>query len=69
MWHLTCGDLAADSVRPLLADGSEVRVLRDDLAVGPLADIDIPPCGAAGLLGGAVAGSHDAAAGFHRHRG
>ena len=46
MWHLTCGDLAADSVRPLLADGSEVRVLRDDLAVGPLADIDIPPCAA-----------------------
>lgn len=44
MWHLTCGDLAADSVRPLLADGSEVRVLRDDLAVGPLAGIDTPPC-------------------------
>ena len=40
MWHITCGDLAAESVRPLLADGSEVRVLRDDLAVGPLADIE-----------------------------
>ena len=44
MWHITCGDLAAESVRPLLADGSEVRVLRDDLAVGPLADIESPPC-------------------------
>lgn len=44
MWHITCGDLAAESVRPLLADGSEVRVLRDDLAVGPLTDIETPPC-------------------------
>lgn len=44
MWHLTCGDLAADSVRPLLGDGDEFRVLRDDLAVGPLADIESPPC-------------------------
>jgi hypothetical protein len=46
MWHLTCGDLAADSVRQLLGEGNgdEVRVLRDDLAVGPLADIDTPPC-------------------------
>ena len=44
MWHLTCGDLAADSVRQLLAEGNEVRVLRDDLAVGPLADIETPPC-------------------------
>lgn len=44
MWHLTCGDLAADSVRPLLGGGDELRVLRDDLAVGPLADIECPPC-------------------------
>lgn len=46
MWHLTCGDLAADSVRQLLAsdNDAEVRVLRDDLAVGPLVDIECPPC-------------------------
>lgn len=46
MWHLTCGDLAADCVRRLLAsdNDAEVRVLRDDLAVGPLVDIDSPPC-------------------------
>jgi len=46
MWHLTCGDLAADSVRQLVDEstGDEVRVLRDDLAVGPLADIERPPC-------------------------
>lgn len=44
MWHVTCGDLAADSVRQLLAEGNEVRILRDDLAVGPLADIEAPPC-------------------------
>lgn len=46
MWHLTCGDLAADSVRQLLGEGNgeTVRVLRDDLAVGPLADIESLPC-------------------------
>lgn len=46
MWHLTCGDLAADSVRQLVDEsaGDEVRVLRDDLAVGPLADIERRPC-------------------------
>ena len=44
MWHITCGDLAADSVRQLLAEGNELRVLRDDLAVGPLADVESPPC-------------------------
>ncbi|UNG18786.1 DUF1835 domain-containing protein [Stutzerimonas zhaodongensis] len=44
MWHITCGDLAADSVRQLLAEGNELRILRDDLAVGPLADIESPPC-------------------------
>ena len=44
MWHITCGDLAADSVRQLLAEGNEVRILRDDLAVGPLVDIESLPC-------------------------
>jgi len=44
LWHITCGDLAADSVRQLLAEGNELRVVRDDLAVGPLADIESPPC-------------------------
>ncbi len=46
MWHLTCGDLAADSVRQLLGEGygETVRVLRDDLAVGPLADIESLSC-------------------------
>ena len=46
MLHLTCGDLAADSVRQLLGEREEARVLRDDLAVGPLADIQTPPCAA-----------------------
>ena len=43
MLHLTCGDLAGDSVRALLArlePEVQVRVLRDDLAVGPLNDVD-----------------------------
>ena len=44
MWHLTCGDLAADCIRPLLGDGEAIHVLRDDLAVGPLVDIQSPPC-------------------------
>jgi len=44
MWHITSGDLAADAVRELLAEGNEMRILRDDLAVGPLADIETPPC-------------------------
>jgi hypothetical protein len=42
MWHLTCGDLAAESVRRLLGEGEEIRVLRDDLAVGPLAESMLP---------------------------
>jgi len=45
--HLTCGDLAGESVRALLAGhepGAQVRVLRDDLAVGPLSDVDSMPC-------------------------
>ena len=52
MWHLTCGDLAADSVRPLLDEGSGdgLRVLRDDLAVGPLIDIESSPCAERGAF-------------------
>lgn len=49
MLHLTCGDLAGNSVRALLAGrepDAQVRVLRDDLAVGPLSDVDRPPCAA-----------------------
>lgn len=49
MLHLTCGDLAGDSVRALLArlePEVQVRVLRDDLAVGPLNDVDRAPCAA-----------------------
>lgn len=49
MLHLTCGDLAGDSVRALLAEHehhAQVRVLRDDLAVGPLIDVDRAPCAA-----------------------
>jgi hypothetical protein len=47
--HLTCGDLAGDSVRALLGRHEpdvKVRVLRDDLAVGPLSDVDSAPCAA-----------------------
>ncbi|WP_313026832.1 DUF1835 domain-containing protein [Pseudomonas lopnurensis] len=49
MLHLTCGDLAGDGVRALLAGRepqAQVRVMRDDLAVGPLGDIESPPCAA-----------------------
>ncbi|KRW59058.1 DUF1835 domain-containing protein [Pseudomonas sp. TTU2014-080ASC] len=46
MWHLVCGDLAAASVMRVLspAESAGLRVLRDDLAIGPLAGIDQPPC-------------------------
>ena len=49
MLHLTCGDLAGDSVRALLAGlepMAQVRVLRDDLAAGPLRDVDDVLCAA-----------------------
>ncbi|MFZ6047958.1 DUF3658 domain-containing protein [Pseudomonas sp. CR3202] len=49
MWHLVCGDVAAVGVRRVIGDAAadvHLRVLRDDLAVGPLADIDQPPCAA-----------------------
>lgn len=47
MWHLVCGDAAVEGVTFVLgqtvADDS-LRVMRDDLAVGPLVDIEQPPC-------------------------
>ncbi|TWI57574.1 uncharacterized protein DUF1835 [Pseudomonas duriflava] len=47
MWHITCGDVAADSVRQVLGDeiaAALLRVMHDDMAVGPLQDVDQPPC-------------------------
>ncbi|MCU1718619.1 DUF1835 domain-containing protein [Pseudomonas sp. 5P_3.1_Bac2] len=46
MWHLVCGDLAVPGVTHVIGEAAaqQLRVLRDDLAVGPLADIDSPPC-------------------------
>ena len=44
MWHLVCGDAAVPGLRQVLCADACVRVLRDDLAVGPLADIERPPC-------------------------
>lgn len=47
MWHLVCGDAAVEGVSFVLGAEcarSALRVLRDDLAVGPLLDIDLPPC-------------------------
>ncbi|MDX1367968.1 DUF1835 domain-containing protein [Pseudomonas sp.] len=49
MWHLVCGDNAVAGVRHVIgAHQAEagLRVLRDDLAVGPLVDVDTPPCAA-----------------------
>ncbi|MBA1275774.1 DUF1835 domain-containing protein [Stutzerimonas azotifigens] len=45
-WHLTCGDLAAESVAIVTAGQPDmkVRVMRDDLAVGPLRDVDAERC-------------------------
>lgn len=56
MWHLTCGDLAADSIVHLLTEpvGQTLRVMRDDLAVGPLHDVDTAPCAARGSFWQAV---------------
>lgn len=47
MWHLVCGDNAVEGVTHII--GAEtakqsLRVMRDDLAVGPLVDVDTPPC-------------------------
>lgn len=46
MWHLTCGDVAAVAVGRVLgvAAAEQLRVMRDDLAVGPLVDVDRRPC-------------------------
>lgn len=47
MWHLVCGDAAVPVVTLALGQDQvedSLRVLRDDLAVGPLADIEQPPC-------------------------
>ncbi|WPC05095.1 DUF3658 domain-containing protein [Pseudomonas benzenivorans] len=49
MWHLVCGDAAVPGVTLVLGQAradDALRVLRDDLAVGPLADIEQPPCAA-----------------------
>lgn len=43
-WQLVCGDLAAEAIRPLLGEAARIAVLHDDLAVGPLLDVDEPPC-------------------------
>ena len=46
MWHLVCGDTAVEGVTRVIGDAAArgLRVLRDDLAVGPLVDVDQPPC-------------------------
>lgn len=47
MWHLVCGDAAVEGVGFALGESvarTALRVMRDDLAVGPLQDIDSPPC-------------------------
>jgi hypothetical protein len=49
MWHLVCGDNAVAGVTQVIGEAAAatgLRVLRDDLAVGPLADVDTPPCAA-----------------------
>ncbi|MBD2836895.1 DUF1835 domain-containing protein [Pseudomonas sp. JM0905a] len=47
MWHLVCGDVAAEGVTRVIGEAAAaraLRVLRDDLAVGPLVDVETPPC-------------------------
>ena len=44
MQHLVCGDHAAQQLRLALGPHAQIQVLRDDLAIGPLHDIDQPPC-------------------------
>ena len=47
MWHLVCGDNAVEGVSHVIgqqAADDGLRVMRDDLAVGPLGDVDAPPC-------------------------
>lgn len=57
MWHLVCGDNAVAGVSHVIgqqAAEAGLRVLRDDLAVGPLGDVDILPCAARVAFWGAV---------------
>lgn len=46
--HLVCGDGAADALHRAVEAGvlteKRIRVMPDDLAVGPLSDVDTPPC-------------------------
>lgn len=47
MWHLVCGDNAVAGVSHVIgpqAAEAGLRVMRDDLAVGPLGDVNSPPC-------------------------
>lgn len=47
MWHLVCGDAAVEGVSFALGEAvarEALRVMRDDLAVGPLQGIDTVPC-------------------------
>jgi hypothetical protein len=47
MWHLICGDAATAGVSFALGQdvaSEALRVMRDDLAVGPLEGVDTPPC-------------------------
>ncbi len=47
MWHLVCGDSAVEGVTRVIGDAAAaqgLRILRDDLAVGPLADVEQAPC-------------------------
>lgn len=44
MWHVVCGDNAVEGVTRVVGEQLSLHVLRDDLAVGPLADIDQQPC-------------------------
>lgn len=47
MWHLVCGDNAVAGVTHVIgqvAAEAGLHVLRDDLAVGPLGDVDASPC-------------------------
>lgn len=57
MWHLICGDNALAGVTRVIgqqAAEAGLRVLRDDLAVGPLGDVDSPPCSARAAFWGEV---------------
>ncbi|WP_070884968.1 DUF1835 domain-containing protein [Pseudomonas argentinensis] len=57
MWHLVCGDNAVAGVSHVIgqqAAEAGLRVLRDDLAVGPLGDVDTVPCAARVAFWGAV---------------